>query len=207
MTTFIVTTNPFRRPKESILAEGKRSLEAYLKMVKKVRGSARDGYEYAGPEDFLLRHGKWYDWKPWRRDLSRGQTKACFGNSIILAAEHNWKYVEGYAMAHIGKGGLFPTLHAWNLDENDKLLDSTWLNTGVAYFGVEFSVERAEAATWEGDACVLEDWHRECSIFKQVWFGETPENAVPESRRLRMLREGRKEELVHILESEAGMRP
>ena len=204
MTTFVVTRNPLRRPEESILAEGKRSLEVYLQMVKKARGPAAEGYIYAGPEDFLLSHGKWYDWQPWPSDVHRGMSRMCFGNAIILAASRGWKYVEGYAISQVGEDALFPTLHAWNLDEQDRLVDSTWLNTGIAYFGVEFSVERADDATWEGDGTVLEDWHRQCPLFKQPWRGETPANAVPESRRLRLMREGNKEELLRMLETENG---
>jgi hypothetical protein len=52
------------------------------------------------------------------------------------------------------------------------LVDSTWCNTGLAYIGVEFSIERADDATWNGDGHILGDEYRGYPIFREPWKGE-----------------------------------
>jgi hypothetical protein len=44
---------------------------------------------------------------------------------------------------------------------------------GLAYFGMPFSVERADDTTWWGDASVLDDWKRNHSLLCQPSQGET----------------------------------
>ena len=163
--------------------EAQVQLHQYLEMIHRAFSKPREGFHYMSCADFLLQEGKWYDPVPFPKHVPQGAAKMCFGNAIMLAGlRPGWKYVEGYANA------VIPVHHAWNVDHHGQLVDSTWLNIGTAYFGVEFSVERADEATWDGDASILDDWMREWPIFREKWKGETRENAVPASERIRLLR-------------------
>lgn len=139
-----------------------------------------EGYAYTSAFDFLLQHGR--DYKPgaaWQH-YPRGVQKECYGNAISLAASRGIPYVEGIAMAPNGEA--FP--HAWNLNPSGRLVDSTWCNRGLVYVGVVFSVERADDATWNGDAYVLGDEHRGYPIFRQRWRGEDFTIVWPHSDRM-----------------------
>jgi hypothetical protein len=181
--------------------QAKTELLEYLEAIRTLKITNHmkpEGFHYYGAEDFLLQHGKWFDVGPIRKDVKVGAQKQCFGNSIMLAGTRDWKYIEGYAVAPIGKYGAFPVHHGWNLDETGALVDSTWMNTGLCYFGVEFSLERADDATWEGDACVLEDWQRHFPIFRKPWTGE--DNSIPASKRVELLRAKKLHALARELE-------
>lgn len=162
---------------------------------------------YRGPEDFVLRHGRWY--RPediYPADLPSLPPKLCYGNSIFLACKLGWRYVEGYAMLprvlkvspdnqdaiclpNPELGVVMP--HAWCLDAEGKLRDATWTNGGLAYRGVEFSLERADDCAWNGDASVLLDSKRGWPLFRQEWKGEQFDLVWPASPRLEYLRSGR----------------
>src|ERR1700732_234709 len=127
---------------------------------------------YQNGYNFVLKHGQWHKPQPLRPDVLHGPPKCCYGNAILLAVLHGWQYVEGYALANIGV--RIPVQHAWNLDEHGRLVDCTWTRPGVAYRGVVFSAERADDATWNGDASILEDYHRGFPLFREPWTGEKP---------------------------------
>jgi hypothetical protein len=69
------------------------------------------------------------------------QSKECFQNAIMNASMSNLRYVEGVAESRNLAG--FPILHAWNLDEDGRVVDPTWDNEGTVYWGVEMSVKYA----------------------------------------------------------------
>ena len=156
-----------------------------------------DGFVYSCSADFIIEHGIWYEPVAYPPDGYRGLPKHCYGNSVFAGAIYNLKYVEGYALPGFG-GAALPVPHAWNADAQNILLDSTWFNEGSAYLGVEFSLERADDATWSGDACVLNDRHRGFPLLKQRWKGEIAFPAA--SERLRLLRAGRLEECIRLME-------
>jgi hypothetical protein len=154
---------------------------------------------YHSAAEFLLTHGGWFEPVPYPPNGHRGAPKSCYGNAIYLGTLNNWKYIEGYALAPILEIGGFPTAHAWNVTPEGVLIDSTWRNTGLAYFGVEFSVERADEATWDGDASILNDWHRGYPLFQKPWTGETPQ---PASKRISLLRARKFRELYVLMAKE-----
>ncbi|MGH3427445.1 MAG: hypothetical protein ACRDQZ_07740, partial [Mycobacteriales bacterium] len=168
-------------------------LRKYLEAVIEVRGKMGQSYElaYSCAEDFVLKHGVWYPEPEFFPMIYGGQgaPKQCFGNALMLSAIYGLRYVEGYALAPVGeKGGRFPTLHGWNLDDSGRVVDSTWVNSGVAYVGITFSVERADDAIWNGDACVLDDYRRGYPVMRKPWTGETPIEQWSKSPRLELLR-------------------
>lgn len=142
------------------------------------------GLVYRSPYDFVLEHGRGYLITDWKETNQIAPHRLCFANSISLAARNNLKYIEGFTLSP--KGEII--LHAWNATESGELIDSTWANTGLAYYGVEFSVERADDAIWNGDACVLNDENRNYPIFQKRWTGEDYKLAWPPSDRLEFWR-------------------
>ena len=169
--------------------------------LEELRSRGRDlrleGYAYAGAADFILREGQWFEPRPRPPAFERGQPAMCFGNAILLSARSGLRYVEGYALppdsVELVKGLRVrvddadqAVHHAWNLDAEGRLIDTTWKEPGQAYVGVVFSVERADKATWDGDASVLDDYNRDWPLFRQRWTGETD---FEPTDRLRFLRD------------------
>src|SRR5215472_4377013 len=134
--------------------------------------------------DFVAEHGREYPVAGPFKGKARGVQKMCYGNAITHAVLYGLKYVEGFALSP--KGELI--MHAWNDDGQGNVYDSTWLNTAPCYIGVEFSVERADDATWNGDGCVLNDENRGYPIFQKPWTGEDYSLTWPPSDRLEALR-------------------
>lgn len=153
------------------------------------------GYEYAGPCDFVLREGTWFDVPTGPHGYPQGTPRACFGNAINAAVIYGLRYVEGYADNKIAEGALIH--HAWNLDADGTVVDVTWgayehgrcvAPIGLSYCGVEFSVERADDATWNGDATILNDHNREWPVLRSKWEGEPEGLTFPPGWRLAALR-------------------
>lgn len=158
-----VTVKKALRPEEL-------ELQRYLQIVRGFRRSMERSREfvYLGKEDFLLRHGLWYQPQPFPRNISRGVIKACFWNSMLAAKNNGWKYVEGVAVAGLVP---FPVDHAWNVTQDGALIDTTWGNTGITYLGVEFSYRRARHVLNQGEA-VLDNYFDRYALFRQPWKGE-----------------------------------
>jgi hypothetical protein len=151
------------------LTQAQQELIDYLKMVKTLRYTwgKPAGVHYNGMEDFLLEHGQWFEPRPWTGEYGEGTIKRCFANSIALGVTDRLRYIEGIALS------VIPVHHAWNADSDGNLIDSTWKNEGLAYFGVEFSIGRAKDAIWyTGDTTILDDWKRRHPLYKQPWPGE-----------------------------------
>jgi hypothetical protein len=141
------------------------------------------GLVYTSPYDFILRHGVDYRPQPWSFPYPLGAQKACFGNAISQAGKYGLKYIEGVVLAPDGR----VILHGWNATATNELVDSTWLNTGLLYLGVEFSLERADDAAWNGDASVLNDENRNYPVFQKIWQGEDYGIQWPHSDRIEAL--------------------
>lgn len=144
------------------------------------------GLVYQGPGDFVLSHGVFFH-KATCPPGERAPARMCFGIAINHAAWKGEKYFEGFAWAP-GTNQLMH--HAWTVrpEEPDVALDRTWPIPGILYVGVEFSVERADDATWNGDAAVLIDEARGYQLYRQPWEGEPPDLVWPPSERLEILR-------------------
>lgn len=135
----------------------------HMREVHRVCGNK--GAYYSGHADFLLQNGKWYDLTPIPSDIRRGAPKSCYGNALLLGDSLNLRYIEGYAT------GVIPVQHAWNIDADGTLIDNTWMNGGLAYFGVEFSLGRAGYCTWFDDANVLTAKSSRV-LYDKKWEGE-----------------------------------
>lgn len=133
-------------------------------------------YHYPSWAAFLQREAEPFDCVPCTRSLYM-RPRFCYGNAIMLAAMVGLPYVEGMACPRIDMPAV---PHAWNLNAAGQAIDSTWALgeaqgapvEGRAYFGVRFAVKRADKATWDGDANVLDDWKHKWPILREPWPGE-----------------------------------
>jgi hypothetical protein len=149
---------------------------------------------YRWAPDFVLQHGVFFAPRPFPPRVPQGAPKQCYGNALVIAATRGLRYFEGYALTP----QMDAWQHAWNADASG-LIDSTWMNTGLAYLGVEFSLDRADDAIWNRDGCVLEDSDRHRDIYRERWPGETWTLVWPPSPRLDALRSGSRANILSML--------
>jgi len=104
--------------------------------------------------DYILKHGKQFEgFIPSYNFIEvrlltkviRPQLKQCYYNSGILTllSRGKYKYYEGFAL---DKELPIPLQHAWNVTEDNKVVDLTWEKTvekseNIEYFGVEVPYE------------------------------------------------------------------
>jgi hypothetical protein len=180
--------------KAEVFRDPRGELTKYLEFCAGVanRNSRLNGYAYRSVYEFLLKHGRFYEPCPLPERMWTGFPKCCFGNAIILGIKEDLRYVEGVAISCHG----FPIDHRWNTTEDflsigqqsKPALDCTWEPVGLGYFGVEFSLERADDATRNGDASVLNDYQRRYPLFREPWHGEDYTKVWPRSPRLEHIR-------------------
>jgi hypothetical protein len=154
--------------------------------------AAQPGLVYRGPCDFVLQHGKYFCRIAEVPESQRGLRGYCFGTAIHAAVGFGERYYEGFALAPHNE----LVHHAWNErpDMPGVVIDRTWWDhPGFVYIGVEFSPERADDATWNGDGSVLLDPERGYPLLKQRWEGEPPGITWPFSERLDFCRRGDKD--------------
>jgi hypothetical protein len=75
------------------------------------------------------------------------------------------EYAEGYAVS----GRKIPVLHAWNVDSEGSVIDSTWEPVGSIYFGIILPrsiVERAQTS-------VLDDFESGWPVLRESWTAAT----------------------------------
>jgi hypothetical protein len=158
------------------------------------------GLAYRGPADFVLRHGTYYPPQDANPPYNM-PPRMCYGNAITMCLWHKMRYVEGYGLCHHLTDEEPPAVmhHAWNLMPHGALADVTWDSPlkphlhrvyGLGYLGVEFSLERADHATWHKDATVLEDPENDYPLLHEPWRGETPEFNFKPSPLLQLQRSG-----------------
>lgn len=88
-------------------------------------------------ESIVLNYGRAFEAPahPRPKGVRKGRNKLCFMNSYRLT-EQGYRYVEGFAIANIGI--QFPIQHAWVVDDNDNVVETTWAESGVEYYGIVF---------------------------------------------------------------------
>jgi len=86
---------------------------------------------------FMLRdHGRKWQQKTLPSTISFGTLGECFKNAALLAMEHpELTYVEGFATC------VIPMHHAWCVDPDGNVVDSTWRTLGTSYFGIPMSTD------------------------------------------------------------------
>ncbi|WP_147283026.1 hypothetical protein [Pseudorhodoferax soli] len=72
-----------------------------------------------------------------QHDYPRGPAKQCYRNAAQLAMDFpELTYVEG-----IAQGGSILIPHAWCIDEDGRVVEATWPETGNAYWGAAYDTE------------------------------------------------------------------
>jgi hypothetical protein len=120
---------------------------------------ARMGEAYACIEDFLAREGSFWTPQPLPERFPQMPPKYCYATSQHFASLFGLRYVEGIA------AGIIPVMHAWCLDDSDRVVDATWEDTGVAYLGVVVPEDRIPSK----GASLLDDWQNHWPVLQQPW--------------------------------------
>ncbi len=104
-------------------------MKEYLEQMVDLMPDKSTDLPYSSIYDFILQEGMECVAQPRPSDIAQMEMKQCFMNAYNLSLSHGLIYVEGYALS------IIPTLHAWCVDEDRKVIDPTWTD-GVEYFGI-----------------------------------------------------------------------
>lgn len=91
-------------------------------------------------ESIVLKYGRAFEAPahPRPEGIRKGRDKRCFMNSYRLT-EQGYHYVEGFAIPNISVA--IPVQHAWVVDDNDNVIETTWPESGLEYYGIIFDRE------------------------------------------------------------------
>jgi hypothetical protein len=136
-------------------------LRRYLSATSSMARSIGHGvHGYSCLEDFVLRHGAGFSWRPGRAPVM-GEPKQCYMNAAKMALDDDvLSYVEGYAIV---SPVPIPVAHAWCVGEDGLVVDPTW-DEGVLpgareYFGVTIRRDYLAATlVRRGVWGVIDDW-------------------------------------------------
>lgn len=131
-------------------------LKQYLQTMVNLRKSMSNNLYYCGIEDLLLQEGQPFTKHGSYKNIKKDRIGQCYQNAFQLALyAEGYQYVEGVATHE----GLIPMAHAWTVDEQGLVVDSTWKAKGVAYWGLaiphDFLNAQVLATKHYG---VLDDW-------------------------------------------------
>jgi hypothetical protein len=95
-------------------------------------------------EAIVLEHGKPFipPVCPRPHGIPKGKVHECFRNSYHLAQTMFWTYVEGFAIA---SGVPIPLHHAWVVDHHGNVIETTWKDAGVEYYGIPLDLKFVNA--------------------------------------------------------------
>jgi len=71
------------------------------------------------------------------------------------------EYAEGYAVT----GSKIPVLHAWNVDAEGTVIDSTWEPVGSMYFGIALPLAIVKGVK----TSVLDDFESGWPVLRESW--------------------------------------
>jgi hypothetical protein len=103
----------------------------------------REPLAYGSFEEFVLAHGQSFTPPPAKhprpKGFRKGRNRLCFMNATHATLGWNeregWRYVEGFAT------GFITCHHAWALDGDGHVVETTWKDSGSAYAGIAFPHE------------------------------------------------------------------
>lgn len=135
------------------MIDPQRCLRTYLEGARDFAGKLPLQYHYRNIYDFVLREGRFFEPGPRPEQITLRHIGECFRNAFLTTM------VEGYAVI----GGKNPVLHAWNVDAEGCVVDSTWEPVGSAYFGIILPPSIVRRA----NASVLDDWESSWSVLRE----------------------------------------
>ena len=159
------------------------SLEQYLQIHVELRKThnLRSTLAYLCFEDFILQHGTLFtEMSPdqpvvGQNNRYRPRTmKACFHNSYCaaVASKGRLRYAEGYA------DSIIPVHHAWNLDPEGLVVDTTWCHDGEhlpkpgrSYMGLVFPIEYVRSARTRDNCSIIDQWQKGWPLLQNTFKG------------------------------------
>lgn len=117
--------------------------------------------------------------------VKHGEPQQCFQNAAnLVIGNPKYRYVEGMAM------GVIPTMHAWVIDAQDRVIDNTWMN-GVDYFGVVIPFDYLlHALVSRGYYGVIDNWQQEWPVLR-LGFKKEKNNGTRTKRRRKTCHAGK----------------
>jgi hypothetical protein len=134
-------------------------LRSALETLRNASGKLPTRYSYTGPADFVLREGRFFEPKSLPVKIKYRKSRRCFHNARQVIRAHGFSYVEGYALHE----NDIPFLHAWNLDDDGCVVDTTWVPVGRAYLGVIFSP--SDILKWKGS--LIDNWENRWPLLRK----------------------------------------
>ncbi len=113
------------------------TVKEYLE--RSIAGLKANGIQHSGVNgyfclmDFVLQHGR--EWKPGIECWAKGKM-ACYIHAGKAALRNrDYTYVEGYAIS------IIPVEHAWLVDKDGIVIETTWPEMGLDYYGIPFRTD------------------------------------------------------------------
>jgi hypothetical protein len=132
-------------------------LRTYLEGARDFAGKLPARYCYRNVYDFVLREGRFFEPRPRPDLITLRHIGECFRNAFLTTMRTGLEYAV--------VGSKIPVLHAWNVDAQGSVIDSTWEPVGSIYFGIVFPpsiVERAQTS-------VLDDFESGWPVLRESW--------------------------------------
>jgi len=90
--------------------------------------------------EFVVREGRPFATQSYPPGCPRKEQGLCHWESLRMAVGGDLIYVEGFALTFRAK---IAVLHGWCIDRQGRVIDCTWQERGIAYFGIPFRPEFA----------------------------------------------------------------
>ena len=136
-------------------------LRTYLEGARDFAGKLPTEYRYRNVYDFVLREGRFFEPQPRPDLITLRHIGECFRNAFLTMMRTGLQYAEGYAVV----SSKIPVLHAWNVDAEGSVIDSTWEPVGSAYFGIVLPLSIVRGAK----TSVLDDWENGWPLLRESW--------------------------------------
>lgn len=126
---------------------------------------------YYCPMDFVLKNGR--QWKPGKVCWAKGRS-ACYIHAAKAAMRNrDYTFVEGYACM------VLPVPHAWLVDKDGLVIETTWDRMGADYYGIPFRTGYVrQQVRKHGCYSMIDQWNQGDKSWetiktdKEKWFKE-----------------------------------
>ena len=95
--------------------------------------------------DVFLERGQFFEAQLLPKGFRRGKAKQCYNNSFDLTVrKEGLSYCEGFVVIPLTKGKWVEIENGWCVMKDGKVIDVTFREPGLAYFGVPYTPEEFE---------------------------------------------------------------
>lgn len=152
-------------------------LGQYAEMIRKMHAENNIGEDmrYHSVEELVLDQGTFFHGQELPEWAEQDAPQECYSNAFFLALDLGYRYFEG-----VGSTPFFPVAHAWVVDPDDNVIDTTWDDPqDRIYCGIEIPVDVVRAIIEETGYYGIygNDWLRGSPILKTGIIEPTKENA------------------------------